>query len=203
MEWFSINKNVFLKVNTSGYYHQDYLKYHMAGNPDFLNVLKNTFNNIALVDLVRARDTVKTILISDLKEVVELESLNNAICVCVPRAKALTSYHATQMYFKEAVALAVGQLPGIIDGTDCIQRTVNTETTHLSKTSIPNDGARPYPGITEKTCRIDRKRINGSDILLIDDIYTKTINIDEDCIQALLNSGARRVVFFAIARTRH
>lgn len=40
------------------------------------------------------------------------------------------------------------------------------------------------------------------DILLIDDIYTKTINIDEDAIQALIESGAKSVTFYAVGRTR-
>ena len=50
------------------------------------------------------------------------------------------------------------------------------------------------------TCRISDEVI-GKDILLIDDLYTKTVNIDEDVIQALLDSGAKSVFFFAIGRT--
>lgn len=42
---------------------------------------------------------------------------------------------------------------------------------------------------------------SGTRILLIDDIYTKTVNIDEDAIQALLNKGARQVFFYAIGYT--
>jgi predicted amidophosphoribosyltransferase len=41
----------------------------------------------------------------------------------------------------------------------------------------------------------------GKDILLIDDIYTKTVNIDEDAIQALLSKGAKSVSFYAIGFT--
>ena len=44
---------------------------------------------------------------------------------------------------------------------------------------------------------IDMKVID--DIILIDDIYTSGCNIDEDCIQALYDNGANRVVFYAIA----
>jgi hypothetical protein len=43
----------------------------------------------------------------------------------------------------------------------------------------------PYIGITNATCNISDDVI-GKDILLIDDIYTKTVNIDEDAIQSLL-----------------
>jgi len=63
-----------------------------------------------------------------------------------------------------------------------------------------NNGDTPYPGITISTCDI-ASDVRGKDILLIDDIYTKTINIDEDAIQALLDSGATSVHFYAIGRT--
>ena len=63
-----------------------------------------------------------------------------------------------------------------------------------------NDGDLPYVGITNATCNISDS-VNGKDILLIDDIYTKTVNIDEDAIQALLNKGAKSVAFYAIGNT--
>jgi predicted amidophosphoribosyltransferase len=60
----------------------------------------------------------------------------------------------------------------------------------------------PYPGITKKTCTINYPGIYNQNIILIDDIYTNGVNIDEDCIQALLDSGAKNVIFYAIAYTR-
>ena len=62
------------------------------------------------------------------------------------------------------------------------------------------DGELPYAGITKDTCNISAG-IRGKDILLIDDIYTKGVNIDEDAIQALLDNGARRVYFYAVGKT--
>jgi hypothetical protein len=38
---------------------------------------------------------------------------------------------------------------------------------------------------------------------LIDDVYTRTVNIDEDMVQALLSSGANSVTFYAIGKTIH
>ena len=89
-----------------------------------------------------------------------------------------------------------------IDGTHFIIRHTNTRTTHLR---IPiegfdNDGRTPYPGITIDTCNMS-DQIIGQNILLIDDIYTNNINIDEDVIQALLTNGANSVVFYAIGKT--
>ena len=64
-----------------------------------------------------------------------------------------------------------------------------------------NDGGdMPYPGITKKTCDISEE-VKGRDILLIDDLYTRTVNIDEDAIQALLDNGAESVVFYSIGYT--
>ena len=63
-----------------------------------------------------------------------------------------------------------------------------------------NDGDLPYVGITNATCNISND-VRGKDILLIDDIYTKTVNIDEDAIQALLSKGANSVAFYAIGNT--
>jgi predicted amidophosphoribosyltransferase len=58
----------------------------------------------------------------------------------------------------------------------------------------------PYPGITLDTCTIS-KNIQSCNILLIDDIYTGNVNIDEDMIQALLISGATSVFFYAVGKT--
>ena len=42
--------------------------------------------------------------------------------------------------------------------------------------------------------------IKGKNILLIDDLYTKSININEDMIQALLDNGAKSVIFYSIGK---
>ncbi|MCF6205161.1 MAG: hypothetical protein L3J59_16105 [Methylococcaceae bacterium] len=58
----------------------------------------------------------------------------------------------------------------------------------------------PYKGITNDTCHIS-DNVRGRTIILIDDIYTGGVNIDEDAIQALLDKGARSVYFYAIGKT--
>lgn len=60
----------------------------------------------------------------------------------------------------------------------------------------------PYIGITKDTCTISDE-VRDKHILLIDDIYTKDVNVDEDAIQCLLDHGAKDVTFFSIARTDH
>ena len=70
----------------------------------------------------------------------------------------------------------------------------------MYKSGYGGDGDLPYQGITAATCTIS-DNVRGKDILLIDDLYTKTVNIDEDCIQALLDKGANSVTFYAIGKT--
>jgi hypothetical protein len=200
---FNINKNDFLKRDITGYYHQLYTGFRQPGNPDFLNTLKNTFNSEPHRNLVEARDKVIEILMDDLPEIIAESSMSNCLFVCVPRAKSLKSYSNSQLMFKEAIKIAANNIRGAIDGTDCIKRVVNTRTTHLrTATGIPNDGDEPYPGITVATCEIDKSRIMNQNIILIDDIYTRNVNIDEDCIQALLDNGANKVIFYSIGYTR-
>ena len=99
------------------------------------------------------------------------------------------------------VRKVIAGLGGVEDGTNYLRRHINTKTTHLSN-PVPNynnDGDLPYPGITEATCRISPD-IKGKNILLVDDIYTPGVNVDEDAITALLRAGARSVAFYAVAK---
>ncbi|MBM7583202.1 hypothetical protein JOD02_002080 [Caldicoprobacter guelmensis] len=199
---FEIRRNDYLKRDTFGFCHQFYFGYKVPGNPDFLNTLKNTFNEELYNNLLIARDEVVKILMKDIPIILEKTGFLESLIVCVPRAKALSYYSPTQLMFLEAVKIAANCIPGVADGTDYIKRMVNTKTTHIKRQmSIPNDGPEPYPGITKDTCKIYRDKIKGKNIILIDDIYTKDVNVDEDCIQALFDSGAQEVVFYAVGHT--
>lgn len=203
MNRFIIVKNDYLKKDITGYYHQLYTGFRQPGNPDFLNTLKNTFNTELHRNIIAARDKVIEILMEDITDIIKKENISNCMCVCVPRAKALETYSDFQLMLREAIKIASNNISDVIDGTDCIRRVINTFTTHLRKAvTIPNDGAEPYPGITVATCEIDRKRIKDKKIILIDDIYTRTVNTDEDCIQALLDNGANKIIFYSIGYTR-
>lgn len=200
---FIIDRNGYLKRSIPGYYHQLYTGFRQPGNPDFLNTLKNTFDSESHRNLVEARDKVIEILIEDIPEILADSSWSNCMLVGVPRAKSLKSFSNSQLMLREAIRIAANNIHGVIDGTDCIKRVVNTRTTHLrTATGIPNDGDEPYPGITVATCLIDKNRIMNQNIILIDDIYTRNVNIDEDCIQALLDNGANKVIFYSIGYTR-
>lgn len=198
---FEINTNAFLTKSTSGYYHQCYTGYRNPGNPDYLNVLKNTYNEKSRSNLICARDEVISVLTRDIPEAMKENNITS--CVCVPRAKALETYSESQLMFKAAVSIASQKINGVIDGTDCIRRVVNTRTTHLRNAiNITNDGEEPYRGITIATCEINEHLIMNQKVILVDDIYTRNVNIDEDCIQALMDSGADEVIFYSVGYTR-
>lgn len=200
---FTIYKNNYLKHDINGYFHQYYTGFQNPGNPDFLNVLKNTFNSTPYQMLIDARNKVIEIITRDIANIMRVSNERNYLCMCVPRAKVLNEYSRLQLMFIEAVSLAAQKTKGLIDGTEYIVRHKNTRTTHLRNVPIEqNDGSMPYPGITQDTCSINGNKITGKNIILIDDIYTRNVNIDEDCIQALFDNGAKNIIFYAIGYTR-
>lgn len=199
---FTIPANPYLRTAASAFYHTPYIGWKKAGNPDYLNDLKNTFNNFASAKLLRASQQLRDVLLGDLPAILRATGFQSMTVCVVPRAKAEDSYHANQLLFKSSVQEVVAQLVGFDDGTGHLNRHTNTKTTHL-RNPVPNynnDGPPPFPGITTQTCHISGK-VKAKDILLIDDIYTYGVNIDEDAIQALIDTGARSVTFYAVAKT--
>ena len=200
MKKFTIYSNESLKQNVQAFYHTDYVGYNKPFNPNYINKLKNTYNNEPESSLKYAVQELRNVLLEDLPRILQTLQLKSLIVCVVPRAKK--NYQPNQLLFKTTVCKVVNQLAGFYDGTDYIIRHTNTRTTHLrfGTPNYNNDGEEPYPGITADTCNISNN-IRGKNILLIDDIYTKTVNIDEDAIQSLLYRGAQSVVFYAVGRT--
>ena len=200
---FTIETNQYLTQETQGFYHTDFGGVNLPNNPNYLYKLKNDPHHNWSDDWIRqSQEQLYRVLLIDLPEV-QNHIRKNPLTICVvPRAKADNTYNPNQLLFKAAVRNAVIALGNsFIDGTNFIQRHTNTKTTHLqSIDGYHNDGSNPYIGITNATCNISNNVI-GKDILLIDDIYTRTVNIDEDAIQALLSKGANSVSFYAIGKT--
>jgi predicted amidophosphoribosyltransferase len=197
---FYIEKNPYLSRRTRAFYSLDYVGYQQPGNPDYINTLKNTFGNTPYADIRTAAQELAQVVTPALQQIFDMSNATQLLCV-VPRAKAERNYTANQMMFRKTMQIVARRL-GYIDGTMCIVRHTDTNTTHLAKTKIVNEGSMPYPGITEETCHLSSS-IRNRNILLIDDIYTRSVNIDEDAIQALYNNGAQSVVFYAVARTAY
>ena len=203
MNKFVMNSNIFLNRDVPGFFHTEYYKYGLPNNPDYLNQLKNDpHHHWRDSDLQDAVNKLKSALDSDFTDIIrQVEPSQLTVCV-VPRAKADSEYRSDQLLFKSTVGECARLVPGYQDGLSYIIRHTNTRTTHLRKPmeGFVNDGRTPYRGIAIDTCYFSKK-IVGSDILLVDDIYTKTVNIDEDMVQALFDNGARSIVFYAVGNT--
>ena len=197
--------NHFLKRKTQAYYHIDYVGYLQPFNPDFINVLKNQDGSTNSEKLYHAQAELKDILLNDIAQIYSTAGVSPLTICVIPRAKAETEYQPQQLLFRATIKETVEQLKqkfhySLEDGTNYIIRHTNTRTTHLQ--DHDTDGEKPYPRITCETCTIS-ENVYGKSILLIDDIYTSNVNIDEDAIQALYDSGARKVLFYTIAKTKH
>jgi hypothetical protein len=203
MNQFVIFANEYLSTNTRAFYHVPYVGMGKPGNPDYVNDLKNTFNNFAEQKLMPATQKLQGVLRGDLPQVLQSSGLEMMTVCVIPRAKAEDSYHANQLLFKSTVQVAIRQMKGFEDGTGYIRRHTNTRTTHLRNplSNYNNDGPKPFPGITVQTCEISTD-VRGKNILLVDDIYTRCVNIDEDAIQALLNAGSAQLLFMRLEKLR-
>lgn len=193
----------FLQQDTIAFYHADY---NSGGSWQISNSIENliwTFKND--VDsfperLPNVQKQLSAILGQDLPEILRQVGKNNLTVCVVPRSKAESYYRADQLLFRRVISNVVDQLPNFENGTNYIVRHKHTRTTHLDKNGEGGDGNLPYPGIIKDTCTISAQ-VNRKDILLIDDLYTKSVNIDEDAIQALLDKGANSVTFYSIGKT--
>jgi hypothetical protein len=193
----------FLKQDITAYYHAEY---NGGGSWQIPNSIENliwTLKN----DVDPFPDRLKNvesqfirILHQELPQILQKTNKSNLVVCVVPRSKAESHYRKDQLLFREIISLVVDNLPNFTNGTKYITRHTNTRTTHLDRNGEGGDGDLPFPGITKKTCTIS-DHVNGKDILLIDDLYTKSVNIDEDAIQALLDNGAKSVTFYSIGRT--
>lgn len=123
------------------------------------------------------------------------------VVVAVPRSKA--NFAENQLYLnKKAISNAVSRYP-VENGTEFIKRINDTKTTHLMKTKygdLNKTGKEPYPGITRDTCNLNGN-VRGKNVILIDDIYTAGVNVDEDCIQYLFDNDAKNVVLYTVCKT--
>ncbi len=204
MQQFIIKANDYLKQDIQGFHHTHYTGYKKPGNPDYINTLKNTFNNESQNNLNQAVQHLSNVLRIELPQILAIIRFNPLTVCVVPRAKAENNYTQNELLFKKTVKEIINELDGFIDGTDYITRHTNTKTTHLARSFraslYAGTGKMPYVGITKDTCTIS-ENVRGKNILLIDDVYTPNVNIDEDAIQALLDNGARNVYFYSIGKT--
>ncbi len=199
-------RGMFISKNTKAYYHSEYhggdtqLRQTIGTVENIITTLKNQFQDKTKEVLLQAANKLVEILKNDLPQILQETGKDNLTVCVIPRAKAENSYSKSQLLLKQAISIASRNTNGFNDGTDYIIRHTDTRTTHLDRSGYGGNGALPYPGITKETCTISNQ-VRGKDILLIDDLYTESVNIDEDGIQALLDNGANTVTFYSLGKT--
>lgn len=197
-------RGLFVKKAISAFFHADYSGGGMWQTPNTIeNMIWTLKNDVTPFPsrLPVAKQQLSNILLNDLPQVLKKSGLSNLTVCVIPRSKKERHYRVDQLYFRLVVSDVLSRLNGFTNGTKYIIRHTNTRTTHLDRNGEGGDGHLPYPGIAKDTCTISENVI-GRNILLIDDLYTRTVNIDEDAIQALLDKGASSVLFYAIGNTK-
>lgn len=193
-----------LSRDVQAFFHEDYLpgnNWKVSGTiENTICTLKNDITPYTESVLQNARNRLASILRADLPQVLRLTSKTTLRVCVIPRAKKEEFYRTNQLYLRATIQSVVQSLAGFEDGTHDIIRHTNTKTTHRARWGHGGEGRMPYAGITNDTCTLS-DNIIGKDILLIDDLYTKTVNIDEDCLQSLIDKGARSIYFYSIGKT--
>lgn len=199
-----------LQRDVRAFYHSDYhggSNWKIEGKIEYLIcTMKNDKARCDESILQDCENELNSILFSDLRQILRetnSQMLPWVVCV-VPRAKREDYYRPEQKRFRSTIQNLVNSFSNseFIDGTQNIIRHTDTMTTHSSR--VPGGyrltgGESPYCGITKETCNISG--VMGKNILLIDDVYTKSVGIDEDAIQALYDNGANEVIFYSVGKT--
>ena len=194
-----------LSRNISAFYHEDYQggarRHEIAGTIEYLIcTFKNDVRPYSRYRLEDVINHLTKILNADFPEILRQCNYQSLRVCVVPRAKRENYYRDDQKLFRSTIQNVVQNTQGFEDGTHDIIRHTDTATTHLARSGHGGIGCQPYVGITLDTCNFS-DNVKNQNILLIDDLYTKTVNIDEDCIQALLDKGANNVLFYSIGKT--
>lgn len=194
----NIGKNRFLGRVVKIYCHARYYGFHSDVNTiAFVNFLKNdlrTFTHLVPASELEAAQ----VLANDLAG---LTRMYGPLTVCgIPRSKRESVYPVEKMGLKRAIRRAVLGNSMLSDGLDYIIRHTDTLCTHRSRWGYGGAGEAPRPGLLRDTCTLS-PAIAGKNIVLVDDIYTPGVGIDEDGVQALFDAGAKNVILYTFGYT--
>ena len=198
MRYGKIGMDAFLDRDVDFYFHDFYHGFNSSANTlKYINHLKNDRRDYDRV-IAQCEDKAATVLAADLTELV---GMYGPLTVCgIPRSKRESVYPPEKMGLKRAIRKAIAMNPNLADGMDYIVRHTNTLCTHRSYWGYGGDGESPRPGLMRDTCNLSAD-IAGKNIVLVDDIYTAGVGIDEDGVQALLDAGAKSVIMYTFGCT--
>lgn len=205
-----IPSNPFLKRDISGYFHEKYVPTRAGGSDFSSQILK--IKSDADESIVNHMANIIARDLDILVDVWQEPSDERPLVLTVPRSKPDNYWQEKERKFRPTVTLALERSTWNVDGTqekwmengvNYITRVKPTQTTHRAHLGEKeNIGPAPYVGITRDTCRLNGD-IEGRIVILVDDIYTESKGIVEDCAQFLFDNGASGVVVYTLGMTLH
>ncbi len=97
MQKYTIVSNEYLNKDTDAYFRCDYLGFEKQNNPDYINILKNTFGKENYAKLQEAKNLVKTNLHRELSHIIRDINDEDIVICTVPRSKCTNSYINNQL----------------------------------------------------------------------------------------------------------
>ena len=200
MKEFVLEKNAFLDRNIRGFYHAKWYGSKKSKSLRYLEIIKQSPSNRQKQWRIdNASEVLYETLMQDLQHISRRMS-NQSLTVCVsPGTKKDSLYGEEPRIFQQIVSSCANKLLDFFDGSSFIQRNkskffifMNTPVNHLI-----NRVRGDYRGEALDNCEFSEE-IKGRDILLVNEVYYKIINHDEDMVQALFEKGARSVTFYAV-----
>ncbi len=209
---FRIGNNEYLNKQVDAYAHGLYIPYKSSYSGDLTRLILDLKGSTTCnIDAVKAK--ASAIIQNDLDLIIT--SLAKCqkfrpIIVAMARSKPDDFYDAHELQYRPTISMALAKSSvksknsdeiWPIDGVQYIKRVKETQTTHLAHSrTLKNNGPAPYHGITKDTCVLNGD-INDEYIILVDDIFTPGVFVDEDCIQYLYDNGARDVLLYVLGLT--
>lgn len=205
----TLTANRFLKKDSTAYFHDYYIPPKNGGGQltDLILAIKSHGTEAV-------KQVISEIIKDDLEKIINENDIylkERPTVIAVPRSKPDTFWQSHELQFRPTISMGLkktkfsvkgSDIKWIIDGTQYLTRTEATQTTHKAHLNDTTDiGAAPYPGITKDTCQLVGD-ISNKNIILIDDIYTDGVGIDEDCMQFLLDNGAADVILYTLGKTK-
>ena len=109
---FEISKNNYLKKDVTGFFSLEYVRFKRPGNPDFINVLKNTYGNENTTKLRIAAKTLGEVLLRDIPRIAKIlgKERTELVLCSIPRAKKDDSYNENQLLFRTIISAVARKL---------------------------------------------------------------------------------------------
>lgn len=199
-----------LSSSVAAYTSCTYTGYRNPNNPQFINILKNDTNdrprNLQHEGKTYSNFQIALSIAYKLYSEIALPGImrdkgwTEAVVCHVPRAKCFKHYTRKQLHLFDALRWAIEEVNistsyKIEDGIDYLWRRGNRPTSHAHTANSPDENWLFFldresmvidPNLSyEDSLGIDTEALQGKKVILVDDIYTYRVGIDEMTISEI------------------